>query len=399
MKKTNYIFVFLVITVLGCFSCSRSGRIGHGTPVRKMKPASRPLFKYGADIPHGLTCDSVYAAAKVWEDASVVPDKEEIFGLNGKNVKMPSANTAVSFLPGLFPVPHVRAKMPVIFQIDFDNDIFDETDYYYTNGVRLSLTTPAEQNSPLYKLLVRPRKTSLLFTGFSLRQNMYTPTDPDVTVILKGDHPFAGYLVLGQFNRAVDFRRKINLFSEITLGVIGPASMAGSVQYALHEKKPEGWINQIRNDIVVNYRLLLEKSVISTPHAELNINLSGRAGTLYDDASAGLLFRAGSFMPVYRGIVPLTGTIHRTKRFQYWFFVKADAKGVLYNATLQGGMFSTSPYTLTKNEINRTLFTASAGVAVYYDRVGLELENFYQTPQFKGAYDFRWGRIKIAVRL
>jgi len=32
-------------------------------------------------------------------------------------------------------------------------------------------------------------------------------------------------------------------------------------------------------------------------------------------------------------------------------------------------------------------------LSMYYKKVGIELQNFYLSPEFKNAYDFRWGRI------
>ncbi len=289
--------------------------------------------------------------------------------------------------------PLIKSPNPVIFQITFDNDIFDETDYYYTNGIRFSLITPAAKRVLLNKLLIGDRTSDIVLSGFSLRQNMYTATNPETPVILKGDHPFAGYLVFGHFLQTVDFDKRLSIFSEINLGVIGPASLAASIQRGVHEKYPAGWDYQISNDLIINYTLRLEKSLISNKNIELDATSRLNAGTLYDDLSAGMFFRTGYFTPVYKGI-PLS----ENKKLHYWFFVKSNLKGVMYNATLQGGMFNDSPYTIAKNDINRLVFTASAGLAFYYNSLGLELENFYQTPEFKGAMSFKWGRINLILR-
>lgn len=289
--------------------------------------------------------------------------------------------------------PLIKSSNPVIFQITFDNDIFDETDYYYTNGIRFSLITPAAKRVLLNKLLIGDRTSDIVLSGFSLRQNMYTATNPETPVILKGDHPFAGYLVFGHFLQTVDFDKRLSIFSEINLGVIGPASLAASIQRGVHEKYPAGWDYQISNDLIINYTLRLEKSLISNKNIELGATSRLNAGTLYDDLSAGMFFRTGYFTPVYKGI-PLS----ENKKLHYWFFVKSNLKGVMYNATLQGGMFNDSPYTIAKNDINRLVFTASAGLAFYYNSLGLELENFYQTPEFKGAMSFKWGRINLILR-
>ena len=71
---------------------------------------------------------------------------------------------------------------------------------------------------------------------------------------------------------------------------------------------------------------------------------------------------------------------------------------IAYDATLQGGLFDNkSPYVISDSELNRMIFKASAGLAVYYYRFGVELENFYFTPEFKGARHFMHGRIKLVA--
>ena len=69
---------------------------------------------------------------------------------------------------------------------------------------------------------------------------------------------------------------------------------------------------------------------------------------------------------------------------------------VLYNATLQGGMFNkTSKYTIPAEDIERFLLQASAGIYVAYKQVGLTLEQFYLSPEFKNAHHFRWGHVNV----
>lgn len=329
---------------------------------------------------------------------TVVVEKSKIAlaGLPGKNKKVhwplplyhPEFYTDLTY-------PVARA-MPVVLQITFDNDIFDETDYYYTNGVRLELITPLAMDFPLRRVLLQPKNRDLLFTGFSLRQNMYTPTNPEAPFVLQGDHPFAGYLVFGQFVQSVNYQKKITLFSEINLGIIGPASLAGTIQYSVHERKPVGWANQIHNDMIVNYSVRIEKGLVSNTHFELNLKALAHVGTLYDKAALGVYFRTGSFIPVYRGPW-FTRQSQKQHTLQYWFFVTGQSTGVLYDATLQGGLFSRSIYTIGTADIKKLVVQASAGVALYYGGFGLELENFYQSPQFRGASDFRWGRIKVVM--
>ena len=283
-------------------------------------------------------------------------------------------------------------------RIIFDNDIFDNTDYYYTNGARIELVFPFAYHSPINNILAGFREPDIGFGGFSITQNIYTPINPEATGIEYGDRPFAGYMTLGQFRESYSLMRRIYMKSALDLGVLGPASLGETVQSTVHYLEPTGWAYQIQNSFVINYYFHIEKNFLSSPYFELGAVGEAQAGTLYDKIGGGLNFRVGHFMPVYKG--PLTACcISSGKReWQYWFFMTGITDFVGWDATMQGGFFDKkSPYMLANDEISRVVFRASAGVAIYYHRFGLELENFYLTPEFKGGRHFKYGRIKVVA--
>ena len=285
-------------------------------------------------------------------------------------------------------------SIPTLLSIRFDNDIFDNTDYYYTNGLRLALYTKLAKLSPLDKLLIK-QKNSITLSGFSFTQNMYTPTVPETEYIPYGDHPFSGFLTIGQFSESYNLEKKLVVKSRIELGVLGPASLSGAVQASVHEKAPVGWQYQISNSPVINYDVSIEKGFVSNNCFEWNGMASAQLGTLFDNVQVGTYLRVGRFVPVIKG-PDLFSDNSKRKKLQYWFFVSGNLSLVGYNATLQGGIFNDkSPYTIASSEINRIVAGASAGVALYYGNLGLELENIYNSPEFKGAYDFRYGRISL----
>lgn len=291
-----------------------------------------------------------------------------------------------------------KGKAPWILTVTFDNDIFDNTDYYYTNGARIELVTPFAGNSPLNKILPGAGKNSINFSGFSLQQNMYTPINPDAGEIQYNDRPFSAFLTIGQFRESVNFQKKINLKSEVSFGVVGPASLGANVQSTIHDVEPIGWQNQVKNDFVLSYALQLEKGLVSNQNIEVNATANGNIGTLFDKVGAGLFARAGSFIPVYRGSLAAISEKKSKQPFQYWFFVRGNVEAVLFDATLQGGLFNNeNPYVISHSAMNRIVYGGSAGVAFYYKQVGVELENFYLSPEFEGARDFRYGRVKLSA--
>ncbi len=276
--------------------------------------------------------------------------------------------------------------------VNFDNDIFNNTDYYYTNGVNISLVSPFARSMPISKILLGIKSADINYFGLSLKQNIYTPINPEKPEISLGDRPFSAFLTFGNFRHSYDYFRLLSLKSEFNIGIIGPASLGGVVQSSIHKFEPIGWENQINNSLAINYEIEIEKGIFSNPHFEINGIAGAKMGTVFNKLFGGLYLRFGSFSPVYRGI--------SNKSFQYWIFIEGKSNLVFYDATLQGGMFSSNnKYTLSRSDINTHVFNASIGLAVFYNNIGLELHNFYMTPEFKSAYDFRWGRVKLIFKI
>ncbi len=292
-----------------------------------------------------------------------------------------------------------KANKTAFLRIIFDNDIFDNTDYYYTNGIRIELVMDFVSKTPISKILFRLNKSDYDYQGFSVVQNIYTPVNPDTKIINTNDRPFSAYLTVGHFRQSINIEKGIRMKSEFAVGVLGPASLGGMVQSGIHEIEPIGWENQIENDIIIDYSFEVEKVILRKNYFELFANGNARIGTVHNNLGGGFNLRLGRFIPIldnqWVGNNP-----SEPSKIKFWFFTKVNLNFVLYNATLQGGLFNTqSKYTLAGSQINRAIINASAGLAFYYGHFGLELENFYISPEFKGAYDFRYGRINIIIGL
>jgi len=282
-----------------------------------------------------------------------------------------------------------------IFRILFDNDIFANTDYYYTNGTGFQLVTPFANNSPMTYILPGLKNAAIDLNGLFIRQNMYTPVNPDVTEIQYGDHPFGATLTLGQFREVYDMEKKLAFKSSITFGVLGRGALGAEIQSALHNIHPVGWVNQINSDLILNYSFAVSKAVVSSPLYELNVTGAADIGTLYDNIRGGLDMRIGRFMPVYRGPISVFGLNTPGNKWQYWLGLKAGMKVVGYDATLQGGMFNKeNVYVISSGDINRLIYYGSAGIAVYYRNYGLVYDQFFIIPEFKNARNFAWGSIR-----
>jgi hypothetical protein len=407
MVKLNiYIVVFLVITI-GFVSCTNSydkkqnnESKNNITSIKNRKQGTnlyliKQISKSNLKASDTTASENEYSIKKIEKISERVDT--EFYKIVTKNHTLEN-HVEFSVLMSKNKTAFSKITSPWILTIFFDNDIFNNTDYYYTNGVNFELITPFADNSPVKKILPGAGRNSINFSGFSIQQNIYTPINPDAVEIQFNDRPFSAFLTISQFRESVNFQKKINLKSEISFGIVGPASMGETVQSSIHDIQPVGWQNQVKNDFVLNYSLEIEKGLISEQNIEINATASGNIGTLFNKAGAGFYLRTGSFLPVYRGSMAAISDKKSRQPMQYWFFIRGNVNAVLYDATLQGGLFNNqNPYTIGQEMMNRIVYGGSVGVAFYYNQVGIEFENFYLSPEFDGGHHFMYGRIKLST--
>lgn len=157
-----------------------------------------------------------------------------------------------------------------------ENDLFVDTDRNYTNGVAFMavshdiagslrsecLPAPVRLHAELIKRLnpgfwsdtANPAQTQNVVIKFG--QSMYTPNDPSRTDLITDDRPYAGLLYVGMsWNRrsheAPSATERLDT-REITVGVIGPWSLARQSQNLVHDAIGEerflGWDHQLKNE-------------------------------------------------------------------------------------------------------------------------------------------------------
>lgn len=324
---------------------------------------------------------------------------QDLSSLAAKNANLSSNNISDSlYSQSKYPFETDLERRNISFlRVLFDNDIFNNTDYYYTNGLRVELVADFIKSAPTSKILPALNNSDFNYQGFSVIQTIYTPINPESEEIVYDDRPFSSYLTIGHFRKSISIEKGLRMSSEFAIGVLGPAALGGRVQASLHEKDPIGWVYQIENDIVLDYSFSIDKAILRKKHIEAFATASARVGTLYDNLSGGLSIRFGWFLPILDNQVYELLQLESDK-FKFWFFMKANVKAVVYDATLKGGMFnSSSLHTIDADKINRFVIDASAGLAIYHKNFGLEYENFYLSPEFEGAKNFGYGRIKVVL--
>ena len=293
-----------------------------------------------------------------------------------------------------------RIANGVYLTIIIDNDIFDYTDYYYTSGLSIELFHPAISASPLSHLLPGI-KGSVNYYSISLTQNMYTPRELEIDSVLTGDRPFASYLTLSHNKYSLNPSKRTRLESRIDIGVIGPNSLGQAAQDVIHTNEPVGWVNQVANDFVLNYAIRYEKGFFRERNFEMAFFGGGQVGTLYDNMTGGLFLQIGKINGRYESLFQTTPRQPDfLRRIRYYVNLNLENKLVIYDATLQGGMFNpNSVYTLPDDMIQRYVFTGKLGFGFGLGPLSLEAEQVFLSPEFDGGRHHFWFRIKSTVHI
>lgn len=302
-------------------------------------------------------------------------------------------------------------------KIYWDDDFFnwrgEGTDRGYSSGTKIEYYyTKKTKPKFLDNLLMQVADKSDNIYGWGITQSIYTPSNISSTSIQYGDRPYAGLSYFSHILISSDNEKKQRLTTYVSLGTLGKYGFAEEIQTAVHrlinDQKPQGWDNQIRPDIILNYFINYER-LLFQPSSNLEIlaNIQANAGTLANNMGLGLHFRAGLFndyftsyeRPTFKGVTNGGGSAIR--KFQFFFYMKTAGTAVMDDATLQGGFFShiRSPYVITKDSLNRFFMQYEYGIVLANKRFGIEFAEKIRTPEFKGDYAQQVGNLTFYIGL
>jgi len=307
------------------------------------------------------------------------------------------ATSSAQAISNLTPERTIEAKSYI--RLNYENDFFTATDYYYTQGVQLEVVCPGMRRFFMSHLLIHPENFETRF-GLALQHNAYTPVDYVAKDIQYGDRPFAATALLQFFSSANSIEKRQRISTTFSLGVMGPWAGAKELQTYIHEitpnAVPHGWNNQLENDVLLNYELDFDKQLLElSRYVNLSANMMVRAGTLSDKANFGVTLIAGLINN------PFGTYSDQHRKFQLYLYDHPEVNGVAYDATLQGGIFSGAgnPYIIRPADISRVVFRNNWGVVLQWQRVYLEYYQSYMTPEFHGGLDHHNGGIQIGLKL
>jgi lipid A 3-O-deacylase len=284
------------------------------------------------------------------------------------------------------------------FRIHYENDYFSGTDIYYTQGINLEYVHPAVERLLSSKLLLRSSTKETKF-GISLEHEGFTPTSLTHPEILYGDRPFAACLFLKTFSIVNDPERMERISSDFSAGVIGPAAGGEQIQEAIHRvvkaTLPQGWQNQIQNDVILNYQADYERGLLHYDKYFLFSGVAGlRAGTFNTKATLGTSLMMGYFDN------PFTNFSKQKSKTQVYLYGEPLLNLVGYDATLQGGLINkSSPYTISSPAISRYVFQGNSGLVIKLNGLQLEYFQTFLSKEFITGHYHIWGGVRVGWQI
>lgn len=140
-------------------------------------------------------------------------------------------------------LPEKRAIGAV--SIYLENDIFYNTDEYYTNAVKIRFISPSLKSladngishdffDGLMNAVQRIRRSEGMQynVSFGLGQSLYTPHDTEAKGLQVDDRPYAAHLY-AFFGLHVKEPRLLDTY-ELSLGVVGPGALGRQTQNTVH---------------------------------------------------------------------------------------------------------------------------------------------------------------------
>lgn len=297
------------------------------------------------------------------------------------------------------------------FTAVLENDLFFNTDRYYTNGVSFAFTTVHpilsdrmwSRISHLLELGHDPavRDDSGVGYGVELAQMMATPRSILISAPQPDDRPWAGLLYLAP-SLTLQAADRLYVF-KVMLGVTGPWSLADRSQAEVHRIRgfalPQGWDNQIPNEVVGGlafehrhrFRLAGTGDGFS---AQVIPGVGYKVGTIEDSVRASFEARLGFRLPDDFGSTTIGSAGNVPGAWQgahsTWLhhlgahlFAGASGTAVAYQVMLDGTVFHDSPHIGREPFVGRLMW----GGALTSDRLRLTVQAVLTTREFKGQPD------------
>lgn len=333
-------------------------------------------------------------------------------------------------------VENVKQQLPLLGRgtasFYLENDLFNDTDRNYTNGVRISLSSPNlegfndqfienEQFRRWYQMLnealvafhpVAPStgKDSIVSSQrvvLTVGQQIFTPTDKEATELIEDDRPYAAWSYVGTYYHA---RRGKQLKTVgVNLGLVGPAALGQESQDLIHDlrgiDKFKGWDNGLNNELGVQLVFEKKDKLLSVQTDNFGYDFishyGGSLGNVATYLNVGGELRLGWHIPDDFGTSSLrSGADNHTPDGEVksgWgmhTFLSLDGRWVARDIFLDGNTFSDSHSVDKRNWVA----DAAIGVSLTYEKIKLSYAQVLRTREFEQQEkSHSYGSLSVAL--
>ena len=226
--------------------------------------------------------------------------------------------------------------------LDVDNDLYFDRDFYYSSGIFLSFTSTKVKEEFFY------------INNFKLGQLIYTPSSRYELDPNKYDYPYSGYLFL-----EVTKQKQISDYSSFTfggnIGITGNASLAKEMQNLYHDivlNLPNlVWKSQMPQEFQINLVANYYKGFIIEDNINFITELYSRLGTyqLMGGINIGLLFGELKWFSTLDNIIN-----HSNNNLS--FYIGTSQEYYLHDYKLEGSLFNeNAELTMLSNKYRNTI--------------------------------------------
>ncbi|HWK04153.1 MAG TPA: lipid A deacylase LpxR family protein [Puia sp.] len=301
-----------------------------------------------------------------------------------------------------------------LFRASWDDDYFNfygkGTDRAYTDGTRLELIE-AKQKTPAFlldRIMPEAGDSSINLYSWSITQLMFTPNNISKASFQPNDYPWSGALFASHTLYSYNEKKKMDIQTELVLGVMGPWAMAGQMQtmvhHMIHYIKPMGWDNQYRNNLLLNINITGEKQVAQYGNSiEVIAGVHAAAGTMINELAVYPIIRIGKMTPYFKGYISQY-TRSKKQKVQFYFIVKPQLEWVLSNSLLEGGVLPKRSHPVDVKEggqpeeyhpLNHVVPSFAYGPVLSLGNFSMSATQTVASAWMKGLYGNQYGNISF----
>ncbi len=270
-----------------------------------------------------------------------------------------------------------------------DSYLLTGKDGYYTNGLTLSYSWTKKDTS------------NMTIRSIEFGQLMYNAKNGSYKELKKIDRPVTAYL-FGRYSQTQFFGHNV-LNWKAGIGTIGPNAFGREVQEFIHRTlsmhKPEEWQFQFRNAFSVDASISYVPQIFKEqPTANIYPIISSDIGMTFTNIKLGGILTLGQKNVNEKSALwnaQLNQTDNNTT--ESFFYIRPILTYNIYNATVQGSLFSEDQHA---GVLNRLIFTPKIGWQYAHKRFSLNLGIDYTSREAKTQLYSQWyGSVKFGYAL